>query len=115
MLVFEQHGDWRGAAQAYTAAWQRWPDSRGAGMGVGNSAYAGGDYAAAAAAFHRVLEQHPGFAPAMNNLAQTLAKLGDPVAGERYAREAVAAGGDQRPVYLETLREIRDHIGQSAR
>ena len=115
VLAFEEHGDWRTAGQAYAAAWRRWPDSSGAGMGVGNSAYAGGDYTAAAAAFRRVLERHPDFAPAMNNLAQTLVKLGDPAAGERYARAAVAAGGAQHPVYVETLREIRDHMGQSAR
>lgn len=110
VLPFEQRGDWRTAGQAYAAAWRRWPDSGGAGMGVGNSAYAGGDYAAAAAAYRRLLERHPGFAPAMNNLAQTLAKMGDLAAGERYAREAVAAGGAQSEVYTETLREIRNHM-----
>ena len=112
VLPFEQLNDWRTAGQAYAAAWRRWPDSSGAGMGVGNSAYAGGDYAAAAAAFRRVLDDHPGFAPALNNLALTLSRLGDPVAGEQYAREAVAAGGAHSEVYVETLREIRDHMGQ---
>jgi tetratricopeptide (TPR) repeat protein len=111
-LALEQLGEWRTAGQAYAAAWRRWPDSRGAGMGVGNSAYGRGDYAAAAAAYRRLLERHPRFAPALNNLAQTLARMGDLAAGERYAREAVAAGGAQRPVYSETLREIRDHMGQ---
>jgi tetratricopeptide (TPR) repeat protein len=112
VLAIEQLGDWRTALQAYGAAWRRWPDSSGAGMGVGNSAYAGGDYPAAEAAYRRVLERHPGFAPALNNLAQTLAKMGDPAAGERYAREAVAAGGARRDLYMETLREIRDHMKQ---
>jgi tetratricopeptide (TPR) repeat protein len=111
-LAFEQLGEWRTAGQAYAAAWRRWPDSRGAGMGVGNSAYGRGDYVTAAAVYRRVLERHPGFAPALNNLAQTLARMGDWAAGERYAREAVAAGGAQRRVYSETLREIRDHMGQ---
>jgi len=114
VLPFEQRGNWDTAAKAYAAAWRRWPDSRGAGMGVGNTAYASGDYTAAAVAFRRVLTQHPEFAPALNNLAQTLTKLGDPAAGERYAREAVAGGGARKPVYMETLREIRDHMGQSA-
>lgn len=112
VLAIEQLGDWRTALQAYGTAWRRWPDSSGAGMGVGNSAYAGGDYPAAEAAFRRVLEGHPGFAPALNNLAQTLARMGDPATGERYAREAVAAGGANNGIYVETLREIRDHMKQ---
>jgi len=112
VLAIEQLGDWRTALQAYGAAWRRWPDSSGAGMGVGNSAYAGGDYALAAATYRRVLDRHPGFAPALNNLAQTLVRMGDLAAGERYAREAVAAGGADGGIYMETLREIRDHMKQ---
>jgi len=110
VLAIEQLGDWRTALQAYGTAWRRWPESRGAGMGVGNTAYAGGDYALAAATYHRVLDGHPGFAPALNNLAQTLAKMGDLAAGERYAQEAVAAGGADGGIYMETLQEIRDHM-----
>jgi tetratricopeptide (TPR) repeat protein len=110
VLAIEQLGDRRTALQAYGAAWRRWPDSSGAGMGVGNTAYAGGDYTLAAATYRRVLERHPGFAPALNNLAQTLARMGDSAAGEHYAREAVAAGGADSAIYMETLREIRDHM-----
>ena len=104
--------DWETAAKAYAAAWQRWPESIGAEMGLGNSAYGRGDYAEAAEIYRRLLTQHPGFAPALNNLAQTMAKMGDFTAGERYAEEAIAAGGVQNKVYAETLQEIRDHIGQ---
>jgi tetratricopeptide (TPR) repeat protein len=112
VLPFEQTEDWKTAARAYTAAWRRWPDSIGAGMGLGNSAYGGGDYAAAAEAYRRLLARHPAFAPALNNLAQVMAKSGDFAAGERYAEEAVAAGGAQSKTYAETLQAIRDHIRQ---
>lgn len=112
VLPFEQTEDWETAGKAYAAAWQRWPESIGAGMGLGNSAYGRGDYSAAAAAYRRLLTRHPGFAPALNNLAQTLAMMGDFTAGEHYAEEAIAAGGVQHNTYAETLREIRDHIGQ---
>ena len=81
-------------------------------MGLGNSAYSRGDYSAAAEAYRRLLTRHPGLAPALNNLAQTLAMMGDFTAGEHYAEEAVAADGVQHNTYAETLREIRDHIGQ---
>ena len=112
VLTIEQHGDWRTAGQAYAAAWRRWPDSSSAGMGVGNSAYAGGDYPVAEAAYRRILKSEPDFAPALNNLAETLDKMGNAKAGEVYASKAVTAGGAQKEIYLETLREIRDHIGQ---
>jgi Flp pilus assembly protein TadD len=112
VLAFEQAGDWRVASQAYAAAWRQWPDSEGAGMGVGNSAFAEGDFVAAATAYRRLLTLHPDFAPAMNNLALSLAKQGDWSAGEHYARAAVAAGGAQRQTYQETLQQIRDHIAK---
>ena len=109
VLPFEQAGAWQTAARAYAAAWQRWPDSAGAGMGLGNSEYGRGDFAAAAAAYRRLLARRPGFAPALNNLAQTLAESGDLAAAERYAREALAAGG-QNKVYAETLQAIRSRM-----
>ncbi len=110
VLPFEQAGDWQVARVAYAAARQRWPDSVGAGMGLGNSEYGRGDYAAAAAVFRRVLARHPGFAPALNNLALTLAASGEFAAAEHYAEEAMAAAGPRDKVYAETLREIRSRI-----
>lgn len=111
VLPFEQAGAWRTAARAYASAWRRWPDSAAAGMGVGNSEYGLGDYAAAAAAYLRLLQRHPGFAPALNNLAQSLTESGDLTAAERYAEQALAAGGAQSKIYAETLREIRGRMG----
>jgi tetratricopeptide (TPR) repeat protein len=110
VLPFEQAGAWRTAARAYAAAWRHWPDSVGAGMGVGNSEYGRGDYAAAAAAYLRLLQRHPGFAPALNNLAQSLAASGDLKAAERYAEQALAVGGMQSKIYAETLQEIRGRM-----
>jgi tetratricopeptide (TPR) repeat protein len=110
VLPFEQAAATQVALQAYAAAWQHWPDSIGAGMGLGNSQYSGGDYAAAAAVFRRVLAQHPGFAPALNNLAQSLAASGEYAAAERYAEEAMAVGGSHDKVYAETLQEIRSRM-----
>lgn len=107
VLPFELTGAWETAGQAYATAWQKWPDSIGAGMGLGNSEYGRGDYAAAADAYRRLLALHPGLAPALNNLAQTLANLGDLATAERYAEEALAVGGAQSKIYAETLQEIR--------
>jgi len=112
VLPFEQAGAWETAGTAYAAAWRQWPESVGAAMGLGNSEYNRGDYAAAAETFRRLLASHPGFAPALNNLALSLAQSGDLAAAEHYAAEAVAAGGAQREVYAETLREIHARMGR---
>jgi tetratricopeptide (TPR) repeat protein len=110
VMPFEQAGAWQAARDAYAAAWRQWPDSIGAGMGLGNSEYSRGDYVGAAAAFRRLLAQHPGFAPALNNLAQSLAESGELAAAEHYAEEALAVGGPQSDIYAETLQEIRGRI-----
>lgn len=101
--------DARAAATAYEAAAGRWPASATAWLGLGNSRYAQGDYAAAAAAYRQALEVSPGFGPALNNLAQALAQQGELLEAERYAAAAVAA--DQgRAAYLDTLEDIRSRL-----
>lgn len=109
VLPFEELGEWVTAERAYVAALHRWPDSTGAAMGLGNSLYALKDYGAAAAAYRSLLARRPAYAPALNNLAESLAAAGDLTAAERYAREAVTAGGGEA-VYETTLREIRSRL-----
>lgn len=110
VLPFEETAQWRTAARAYAAAHRRWPHSIGAAMGLGNSRYALHDYPAAAEAFRSLLAEHPGYGPALNNLAETLAATGDLVSAEAYARAAVEAGGDEQGVYRQTLRSIQDRL-----
>jgi hypothetical protein len=111
VLPFEELGEWATAARAYATALRRWPDSTGAAMGLGNSLYALKDYGAAADAYRGLLTRRPAYAPALNNLAESLAAAGDLTAAERYAREAVKAGGGEA-VYETTLQEIHNRLSQ---
>lgn len=106
VTAMEGRGD---AAAAYAAAARRWPDSIAAWFGVGNSAYAAADYAAAAAAYRRVLAIDPAYGAALNNLAHALAALGEFAEAESYAEAALAA--EPRPLYRETLESIRARRG----
>jgi len=90
----------------YAAALERWPESAGAGLGLGNASYALGDLPGAAAAYERLVERHPDSADAWNNLAHVLAQLGRRDDALVAARRAVALGGPRAPLYLETLNAV---------
>jgi len=94
------------ARQGYRAALSRWPDSKAAGLGLGNASYALGDLAGAAAAYEGVTARHPGAADAWNNLAQALFELGRGDAARSAAQRAVALGGARVDQYRETLQAI---------
>lgn len=110
VTVFEQLGDWQTANSAYSAATDRWPDSLGAWMGLGNSFYAQSEYAKAVAAFRVVLSKRSDYTPVLNNLAQVLSDMGRLKAAERYALQAVDAGGPHSSIYAETLKQIRKKL-----
>ena len=97
---------WEDAKTAYTAALMRWPNSITAQMGLGNSRYALHDVRGAEAAYRHVTQQAPDFAPAYNNLAQTLADQNLLDAAEQAARHAVSLGGALLATYEETLQQI---------
>jgi tetratricopeptide (TPR) repeat protein len=108
VLGLEQAGQWEGAANAYAAALQRWPYSLVAIIGLGNSHYAMGDLIGAEKAFRKATKTHSQSGEAFNNLAHVLADL------ERYsealemARCAIALGGPRKPIYHQTLCEIKE-------
>jgi Flp pilus assembly protein TadD len=72
-------------------------------MGLGNTAYAAGDKAAAAAAFARAAAAHPDSGAAFNNLAVALMELGRFGDARAAAEKAVALGGPWRQAALDTL------------
>jgi Flp pilus assembly protein TadD len=75
-------------------------------LGAGNTAYAAGDRAAAAAAYHQASTRHPDSGPAFNNLAVTLMELGRLPEARAAAEKALAIGGPWRAAALETLASI---------
>lgn len=100
---------WQDTATAYTTALTRWPDSITARMGLGNSRYALHDLRGAEAAYRHVTQQAPGFAPAYNNLAQTLADQGQLHAAENAVRQAIHLTAPDNALfatYQETLQQI---------
>ena len=97
---------WQDAKNAYSAALTRWPNSIAAHMGLGNSLYALHDVHGAEIAYRHVTQQDPNFAPAYNNLAQTLADQNHLDAAEEAARQAVSLAGPLLATYEETLQQI---------
>ena len=114
VLGLEQAGQWEGAFRAYTTALERWHNSLGAIMGLGNSHYAMGDLIMAEQVFRQATELHPQSGAAFNNLAHVLADQERYLEAIKMARHAVFLGGTNEPLYRQTLHEIellqlRDH------
>lgn len=105
-LALEQTHQTRTAYLAYQTAMQRWPQSLDASMGTGNTAYALGDFAAAERAFRHATHAHPDSGAAFNNLADTLAQQKKFTQALSAVRQAVALGGPQLSVFLQTQQEI---------
>lgn len=106
VVGLEQAGQWEGASSAYTAALKRWMHSIGALMGLGNSRYALGDLIGAEQAFRKATKAYPQSGAAFNNLAQVLAEKGLYIDALEMARRAVALGGPNRDLFMQTLQEI---------
>jgi tetratricopeptide (TPR) repeat protein len=107
VLALEELARWGDAATAYAAALERWPQSLGAGMGLGNSRYALHDLDGAEAAFRATTRRHPDAAVAFNNLAQVLADRQRWDEAERAAQRAVEIGGEHADTFRRTLAEIQ--------
>jgi tetratricopeptide (TPR) repeat protein len=107
LVAFEKSSSTDRSRKAYEHALGRWPRNPILQMGLGNTAYAAGDLGAAAAAFRRVTEEHPGNAAAFNNLATVLAEMGDLDGATEAAECAVAIGGPWRAAAQATLESVR--------
>jgi len=98
------------ARRAYGALLRRPAHSRdtgfGATMGLGNSAFAVGDTAAAAAAFEAASVLQPDSGDAWNNLASVRAAMGDREGARAAIDRALSLGGPHRAVYEQTAAEI---------
>ena len=75
-IGLEQVGKIASANRAYATALERWPGNLLAYSGLGNTAYALGDYVGAESAYRGALAVDPGNAPIWNNLAYALAEQG---------------------------------------
>ncbi len=106
VIKLEKAGQTGPARTAYESVLGRAPGNLVALLGLGNTAYAQGDFGSAERAFRRATVDHPQSAAAHNNLAQTLAEL------ERYdealaeARTAVGLGGPLADAATRTLHAV---------
>ena len=107
LVGLEKVGEWGMAARGYRAALARWPESYGALMGLGNSLYAAGDLRGAEGAFRAASIAYPLTGSAFNNLAQVLLEEGRTREALPYAMKAVEIGGPLKPVFLQTLEQIK--------
>lgn len=109
----ERLGHATAASQAYAAMLARWPESLIALMGLGNTHHAAGRLAEAASAFRRATLAAPDNAAAFNNLAQTLADLGQWREALAPAQRAVELGGPLLATSRATLAAIEKEIAAS--
>lgn len=107
LIAYEKAAPARSAQLAYGAALQRWPNILPLQMGLGNSAYAAGDRAAAAAAFRSAASAHPEHGAAFNNLAVVLGELGQVDEARTAAQTAIGLGGPWRDEAQATLRTLQ--------
>lgn len=104
--AFESQASTEDALKAWKTGLSRWPDHREMLMGYGNRLYVLGDPQSAGRQYRRVTELYPEYAPALNNLAQTLIDAGQAVEAMRYAKRAVEQAGEQEAtIYRETLEQ----------
>jgi len=103
----EQARRHRAASIAYRTAIGRWPDSRAARIGLGNSLYALGRLEAAAETFRAAAARHPSDATAFNNLAHVLAELNRTEDATLAAAEALALSAGKNDARVKTtLKEV---------
>jgi tetratricopeptide (TPR) repeat protein len=112
VVAIERLGYVSEARQAYEAMLARWPENYLALMGLGNSLHANGQLAAAANAFRRAALAKPADAAAFNNLAQTLADLGQWRDALEPAQRAVALGGPLLTTSQSTLSAIEREVAR---
>lgn len=109
VLAFEKVAGADAAAPAWQAALERWPQTPGPYLALGNRAYTGGNLALAVDYYGRGLRRNGGDPALANNLASVLGELGCAGAGIALL-EPIHAGLPEasgwRPVTAATLVEL---------
>lgn len=112
IVGLEKLQHWDALQTAYTTGLTKWPASLELRMGLGNLYFMRGDKQAALQEYRSILSCSPDYAPALNNLAQVYADLGQLQQGLDYAKRAVLVGGVHAELYLSTLNEIRTKLSR---
>jgi tetratricopeptide (TPR) repeat protein len=111
---FESDGRRRLAERSYRAALTRWPNDARAWLGIGNIAWAGGQWQQAEIAYRALLAQRPDNLAARNNLALALSRQGCTLQATAEIERAVTAarGGPLASEVADSAQEIRAAMTQ---
>lgn len=104
-IAFERVAVPAQALRAYDSVVARWPGNALAGLGQGNTRFAVGDVAGAAAAFERVAMLHDN-AAAWHNLGLARWRLGQAEAARQAAERALARARDAEPAWREAAQAL---------
>ncbi len=107
VIGLEQVGKVPLARRGYARALQRWPQHLLAQTGLGNTAYAMGEFVAAESAYRAALALDPERAQVWNNLAYALAQLGRHEASMMAISRALELDPENRN-FKDSLTELRD-------
>jgi protein O-GlcNAc transferase len=105
-VLLEEKGSIPEAIAAYREVLRRHPDAALAWTNLGNAHAKAGEMAEAEAAYRRAIEIAPTEPDALNNLAWLLFTAGRLAEAEPLARAAVAGGGPDPHLALDTLGHI---------
>jgi hypothetical protein len=106
LLGLARGGDHAAAARAYRAAWQRWPESLPAAVGLANHLHASGSLQDAAGVLRTALQKFPGSVILLNNLAQTLSDDGR----QAEALAVIRRADDPQSPFAGEVRATRELI-----
>ncbi len=96
-------------SRIYHRMLSRWPESSMAMLGLGNSAYSGGDLQTAAAYYERIISTNEAPVAALNNLAQVRFELGEQSSAIRLVCRALrlSKAHPLAPVIANTADQFR--------
>ena len=106
MIGLERTDHWAEALKGYKAALNRWPNSLGAYIGIGNCYYALGEFRAAESALRDAADIFPNEGVVLNNLAQVLLEQNKYNEALKSIHKAILLGGPLSLLYQKTLEEI---------
>lgn len=108
-IAFERVAVPAQALRAYDSVVARWPGNALAGLGQGNTRFAVGDVAGAAAAFERVAMLHDN-AAAWHNLGLARWRLGQTDAARKAAERALARAREAEPAWREAAEALWQQV-----
>ncbi len=112
VIEVEQTGHLVSANKAYATASKRWPDNMLAYTGLGNTAYALGDYLLSEQAYRQALDLNPESHQLWNNLAYALARLDTEDTALVAIHQAIRLAPDNRN-YQQSLLELKQMLSNS--